>query len=67
MTKIYKLAGVRGGSSHSGRRTFASRVLEKTGDMEMVAKLLGHESIDVSMRYVDVKQETLCAMFEAAI
>lgn len=67
LTRLYKKAGVAGGSSHSGRRTFASRVLEKTGDMETVAQLLGHESIDVSMRYVDVRESTLREMFENAV
>lgn len=67
LTKLYKKAGIKGGSSHSGRRTFANRVLEKTGDMDTVAQLLGHESIDCSQRYVDVNPATLEAMFANAI
>lgn len=67
LTKLYKKAGIKGGSSHSGRRTFANRVLEKTGDMDTVAQLLGHESIDCTQRYVDVSQETLRDMFANAV
>jgi hypothetical protein len=37
LTNLYKKAVIKG-----GRRTFANRVLEKTGDMETVAQLLGH-------------------------
>lgn len=67
VTKLYQRAGIKGGSSHSGRRTFAGKVLATTGDMQTVAQLLGHASIDCSHRYVDLKPETLCAMFADAI
>ena len=64
---MYQRAGIKGGSSHSGRRTFAGKVLAMTGDMETVAQLLGHTSIDCSQRYVDVDQTTLKAMFAEAL
>ncbi|AVO43373.1 tyrosine-type recombinase/integrase [Simplicispira suum] len=67
VTRLYQRAGIKGGSSHSGRRTFASKVLATTGDMETVAQLLGHTSIDCSQRYVDVDQATLQAMFSEAV
>lgn len=67
LSKLYRAAGIPLGSSHSGRRTFAQRVLEKAGDIEVVATLLGHESIDVSLRYLDVRQDVLREMFENAI
>ena len=66
LTKLYKRAGI-DGSSHSGRRTFASKVLAHTGSMETVAKLLEHSSIECSQRYVDVNQCVLQAMFADAI
>lgn len=67
VTKLYKLAGIAGGSSHSGRRTFAGRVLAATGDFDKVALLLGHTSIDVTQRYIDVRESELRAMFADAI
>ena len=67
VTKLYKLAGIVGGSSHSGRRTFASKVLAATGDFDKVALLLGHTSIEVSQRYIDVREGTLRAMFSDAV
>lgn len=67
VTRLYQRAGIKGGSSHSGRRTFASRVLATTGDMEAVAQLLGHSSIDCSQRYVDINEETICDMFANAV
>lgn len=67
VTKLYQRAGIKGGSSHSGRRTFASKVLSTTGDMDTVAQLLGHSSIDCSQRYVDVDPVTLEDMFANAL
>lgn len=67
VTKLYQRAGIKGGSSHSGRRTFASRVLATAGDMETVAQLLGHSSIDCSQRYVDIDPATLHTMFANAV
>lgn len=67
VTRLYQRAGIKGGSSHSGRRTFAGKVLAATGDMETVAQLLGHSSIDCSQRYVDVDPATLEAMFASAV
>lgn len=67
VTKLYKLAGIAGGSSHSGRRTFAGKVLAATGDFDKVALLLGHTSIEVTQRYIDVREDTLRAMFSDAV
>ena len=53
--------------ARAGRRTFAGKVLATTGDMDTVAQLLGHSSIDCSQRYVDVDEETLCDMFSNAV
>jgi len=64
--RIAQRAGIKGGSSHSGRRTFAGKVLATTGDMVTVAQLLGHSSTDCSQRYGDLVQGTLQAMFADA-
>jgi len=64
---LYQRAGIRGGSSHSGRRTFAGKVLAATGDMETLTQLLSHTSIDCTQRYVDVDQAVLQDMFANAI
>ncbi|SFD39747.1 Phage integrase family protein [Massilia yuzhufengensis] len=36
VTKLYRDAGIRGGSSHSGRRTMASRLIQQGADVETV-------------------------------
>ena len=66
ITRLYKRAGIKG-SNHSGRRGFAGKVLASTGDMDTVALLLGHSSIDCSQRYVDVDRAILEAMFRDSI
>lgn len=66
VTTLYKRAGIKG-SSHSGRRGFASKVLAATGDMDTVAHLLGHSSIECSQRYVDLDQTVLLSMFECSL
>lgn len=42
VTKLYRGAGIRGESSHSGRRSFASNLVEQGHDLETVQQLLGH-------------------------
>jgi integrase len=67
VTKLYAKAGIKGGSSHSGRRSFAGKILNQTGSMELVAQLLGHDDIGVSARYVDLQPRILCEMFANAV
>ncbi len=67
LTSLYKKAGVPRGSSHSGRRTFANRILEKTGDIDVVKTLLGHADLDCTDRYLDINQGTIRRMFEDAV
>jgi site-specific recombinase XerD len=48
VTKLYRDAGIRGGSSHSGRRTMASRLIQQGADVETVQLLLGHAELYAS-------------------
>nr|WP_277986373.1 tyrosine-type recombinase/integrase [Noviherbaspirillum cavernae] len=67
MTKLYKDAGIRGGPSHSGRRSFASNLLMRGVDIETVQQLLGHAELDHIMPYLKVSQEKLREMFAVCI
>jgi site-specific recombinase XerD len=66
VTELYRRAGIKG-SSHSGRRTMATRALAQSGDFEAVAILLGHVSIDVTARYVDIDKGRLRQAFADVI
>jgi len=66
VTGLYKAAGIKA-SSHSGRRTFATRLLGRGATIEQVQLLLGHASIDDTRRYIDVDREVLSRLLEEAI
>ncbi len=44
---------MQGASSHSGRRTFATTLIEKGVDIKAVSTLMGHASTAVTGRYVE--------------
>ena len=55
---IYQQAGLRT-SSHSGRRTYATRLNEKGVGMRTIQKLMGHKHIGTTALYCDVSDDTL--------
>jgi integrase/recombinase XerD len=50
--RLYKKAGIKGAKSHSGRRTFATRLIEAGYDIKSVSILMGHSSIQTTARYI---------------
>jgi integrase/recombinase XerD len=56
--EIYELAGIRT-SSHSGRRTFATRLNAKGVGMRTIQKLMGHRNIGTTALYCEVSDETM--------
>lgn len=48
VTKLYRDAGIKGGSSHSGRRSMASRLLAQGHDLETIQLMLGHAELFAS-------------------
>ena len=56
--QIYELAGIRT-SSHSGRRTFATRLNAKGVGMRTIQKLMGHRHIGTTALYCDVAEDVL--------
>ena len=67
VTALYQRAGIKQGSSHSGRRSFASNLLAKGHDLETVQLLLGHGELDHVKRYVEVSPQRLREMFAAVL
>ncbi len=63
VTKLYRDAGIRGGSSHSGRRTMASRLVQQGAAVETVQLLLGHTELDHVRPYLQVSPQRLEQMF----
>ena len=54
VTKLFRDASTRGGSSHSGRRTMASRLIQQGEAVETVQLLLGHAELDHVRPYLQV-------------
>jgi integrase/recombinase XerD len=55
---IYDAAGMKA-SSHSGRRTFATRLNAKGVGMRTIHKLMGHRHIGTTALYCEVSDDTL--------
>ncbi|MDH5548080.1 MAG: site-specific integrase [Gammaproteobacteria bacterium] len=51
--RMFKSAGIEGASSHSGRRSFATTLIEKGVDIKAVSNLMGHSSIAMTAQYVE--------------
>jgi integrase/recombinase XerD len=56
--EIYEFAGLRT-SSHSGRRTFATRLNEKGVGMKTIQQLMGHRNISTTALYCEVSEAVM--------
>lgn len=50
--RLYDKAGIKGAKSHSGRRTFATSLIEAGYDIKSVSVLMGHSNIQTTARYI---------------
>ena len=56
--EIYETSGIRT-SSHSGRRTFATRLNARGVGMRTIQRLMGHKNIGTTALYCDVSDDTM--------
>ena len=56
---VYAAAGVDGGSSHSGRRSFITTLASKGVGARVLQHLAGHSSLQTTQRYIDVNDTML--------
>jgi len=54
---LYKKAGVFGASSHSGRRTFITKLANQGVSVRVLASLAGHRNISTTQAYIDVNDD----------
>lgn len=64
---LYDKAGIHGASSHSGRRTFITRLIEQGADIKAVSRLAGHANIVTTAIYVEDNPERLKRLTNLAI
>lgn len=57
--QIYHDCGLKGASSHSGRRTFITKLANKGINVRLLAALAGHQHISTTQRYIDVNDQQL--------
>lgn len=62
--EIYKAVGFKDASSHSGRRTFITRLADKGVGVRLLAALAGHSHITTTQRYIDVNVDKLKKVVE---
>src|ERR1035437_2775705 len=63
---IYSECGIKGASSHSGRRTFITNLASRSVSVRVLAVLAGHRSIATTQRYIDVNDQQLRNAVELA-
>lgn len=56
---IYHSVGLKDCGSHSGRRTFITRLAEQGVNVRLLAELAGHKHISTTQRYIDINPAQL--------
>ena len=59
--RIFDAAGIKDARSHSGRRSFLTKLAQKGCSVFVLQQLAGHRSIQTTQRYVTVNEEQLVA------
>jgi integrase/recombinase XerD len=62
--KIYKDAQMTGATSHSGRRTFITKLADKGVGVRVLMALAGHKSIATTQRYIELNPTVMKAAVE---
>jgi integrase/recombinase XerD len=62
--RIYKLAGIDGASSHSGRRQFVTQLADRGINARLVQVLARHKHLSTTQRYIDVNESKLRGAIE---
>jgi len=61
---LYAAAGINGASSHSGRRSFITKLANKGVGAKVLMHLAGHKHLSTTQRYIDVNDEMLMQAVE---
>lgn len=57
--RIYKMAGIDGASSHSGRRQFVTQLADRGINARLVQVLARQKHLSTTQRYIDVNENAL--------
>ncbi len=64
MGNLYKQAGLDGGTSHSGRRWFITKLAHSGISPKVIMTLAGHKHMTTTQRYIDVNDDLMRAAVE---
>jgi integrase/recombinase XerD len=64
LARLYQQAGIQGGTSHSGRRWFVTRLAHAGVSAKIIMTLAGHKNLSTTQRYIDVNPEMMRAAVE---
>jgi len=68
MTHYLRLAGIaKAYSPHSLRHTFATQLLNAGASLEVVKELMGHRSLQMTLRYTQLYDRTKRAQYDQAM
>ena len=62
--RFYRLAGIKGASSHSGRRQFLTELADKGVNVRVIQALARHQDIGTTQRYIDYNEAKLRSAIE---
>ena len=57
--RFYKLAVIKGASSHSGRRQFLTELADKGINARVIQALARHKHLNTTMRYIDLNENKM--------
>jgi len=58
-SRLYSAAGIKGATSHSGRRSFITNLAARGANPRALQVLAAHRSLNTTMRYIDVNDSLL--------
>lgn len=67
LKRIYVKCSLTNCSSHTGRRSFATRLIEEGADIKAVSSLMGHSSINMTSKYVEDNPIRLARMLNVML
>lgn len=67
ISEIFKSSGLHHGSTHSGRRTLATWLDRKGVELETIQKILGHDTADMTLEYIEPDFEKVSRAFESTL
>ncbi len=62
--ELYRRTGIDGASSHSGRRSFISKLAHSGISAKVIMELAGHKHLGTTQRYIEVNDEMKRAAVE---